>query len=118
MIEARELRIGNFFIEENSGEIIKVIGLEEKRIVFSGMFLDKWQSKPIPLTEEILLKCGFTERYDEVFFIATGYVEIIYLKGELYLSIEGQLLPLQCEHLHQLQNLYFALTGEELEVKL
>lgn len=70
--------------------------------------------EPIPLTEEILLKCGF-EKVREYLHIdneiviqkdANGYYSHIN-SGNIYIN-----------SLHQLQNLYFALTGEELQVTL
>lgn len=130
-MESRELRIGNLFIEEHSGKIIKVIGLEEKRIVFSGMFLDKWQAKPIPLTEEILLKCGF-EKFRESInwsdwklgdyrFHFRPKKDCANCFGIQIAGSSGHNITYfnwNLKYLHQLQNLYFALTGEELEVKL
>lgn len=75
--------------------------------------------KPIPLTEEWLLKMGFDEIDIEenknnvrVFHLNGIYCNTLY--GVYYYS---HLLK-QIKHVHQLQNLYFALTGEELEVKL
>lgn len=71
--------------------------------------------EPIPLTEEILLKCGFnfwggiTSYCDREDFwsikMEDGRFEIEYVELEI-------------KHLHQLQNLYFALTGKELEIEL
>lgn len=80
--------------------------------------------EPIMLTTEILGKAGFTEQGG---ILASKYFE----KGDLQLKQSGEYfqrvsvtklsttvfdLPVTC--LHQLQNLYFALAGEELEVKL
>lgn len=116
-MEATELRIGNLFIEYHSRKIIKVIGLEEKRIVFSGLFLDKWQAKPIPLTKEILLKCGFYritgDLYtNDIIDIRVGkFIEIH--KNRNIINNKDLFL-----YLHQLQNLYFALSGEELTINL
>ena len=109
-MKANELRLGNLFIEEHSGKIIEVIGLEKNRITFSGVFLDKWQAKPIPLTEEWLLKFGFEKK-------TRSFVKCI-------ISIKCQsrffyYIPtsLEIKHVHQLQNLFYCLCGEELKIK-
>lgn len=80
--------------------------------------------EPIILTAEILEKAGFEEKGG---LLALKYFE----KGDLQLKQTGEHfqrvlvtklnttifdLPVTC--LHQLQNLYFALTSQELEIKL
>ena len=75
--------------------------------------------KPIPLTEEWLLKFGFVERaighndfgMNVVYEIQN--IEVIhYNDGTFYVSIFDN--DIHLEYVNQLQNLYFALTGEEL----
>lgn len=80
--------------------------------------------EPIILTTEILERAGFTEKGG---LLADKYFE----KGDLELKQAGEyyqrilvtklnttVFDLPLTSLHQLQNLYFALTGEELEIKL
>ena len=83
--------------------------------------------EPIRITEEILLKCGFVKALG-VFNIecckSILYLRLAYDKG-FYYGIKSSDCN-SCEfddvisikYLHQLQNLYFALTGQELEIKL
>lgn len=67
--------------------------------------------EPIEITEKILLKCGFAVEYTIGGFLRwqLGDFKLIDRK-----------LPYPCRHkmdikyLHQLQNLYFSLTGEEV----
>lgn len=80
--------------------------------------------EPIVLTTEILDNCGFEEK--------TGLLtEAHFEKGDLQLKFNGEffqrlaltkidftVFELPIKHFHQLQNLYFAMTGEELEIKL
>lgn len=79
--------------------------------------------EPIPLTEEWLLKFGFEKDYDKTLPYQEGYIkENIKFNSEFQLMEEGMEGDLICigkplKHVHQLQNLYFALTEEELEVK-
>ena len=119
-MKAEELRIGNLFIEENSNEIIKVIELTTKNITFTGDFKGKWQAKPIEITHEWLLRFGFEILTDsKKGFKSTSYS---YRKG-IYICIgfnygvvtfdfwQGN----EKKYIHELQNLYFALTGQELK---
>ena len=121
-MKASELRLGNLFIEEHSDKIIEVIGLEKIKITFSGLFLDKWQAKPIPLTEEWLLKFGFEKENSlyvidkdkyHTFSILVGGISFPFIKSNDK-AIRENFSFYGIKYVHQLQNLYFALTGEEL----
>jgi hypothetical protein len=70
--------------------------------------------KPIPLTEEWLLNFGFES--DEIEWW-NGILSIgICKEGLRYLPTEqiNVRVGIVLQHVHQLQNLYFALTNEEL----
>jgi len=84
--------------------------------------------KSIPLTPEILEKAGFEYYAWPSFLDFTHYIKndfILRETGSGYSffntsscdNSERQFL-VQLSHLHQLQNLYFALTGEELPIEL
>jgi hypothetical protein len=68
--------------------------------------------QPIELTPEILEECGFV-------LFPWGWVSNVANKRSLrittnfYFKREGQ-SPLRIKYVHQLQNLYFSLTEEEL----
>jgi hypothetical protein len=132
----RELRIGNYirldstkeWIPKNEGQWTMVTSICARGINYSHHFGESvsWDEiemyEPIPLTEDILLKCGFELSGSE--FGIDCFEE-----GELRLDKKTFAprfydydsscdLPYFIEHLHQLQNLYFALTNEELKVNL
>lgn len=68
----------------------------------------------IELTEEILKKCGFEKvgmAYKLNQFIINNWGDGRLWLGNIRFSVE-------ILYLHQLQNIYFALTGKEMEVKL
>ena len=72
--------------------------------------------KPIPITEEWLLKLGFNKTGGTYEFI-DGLVELVFHKGEVFEVIEGQWQSFKhIKYIHQLQNLYHALTGSELQI--
>lgn len=116
-----ELRIGNYIALKYNGntDVIKVDSIEYETI--NDDILLK-AIEPIPLTEEILLKCGFNG-FDTT-ILTHDSIELIYLRkpfiqSNYYLVKSNggnKLTSVQC--LHQLQNLYFALTGEELTINL
>lgn len=128
-MKAQELRIGNLFIDHR-GEINKVDSIGEYGVNISLVaggdcgaliehecHLDKMQ--PIPLTAEWLEKFGFLkEEISEQFVL--GRIEICETDdggGYSLCEDDGYILigkPFQ--YVHQLQNLYFALTGEELTI--
>ena len=107
MIRPEELRIGNHVIlkgreyQVDAFDIYKMAENDENDEV-----------QPIPLTEEWLLKFGFDSDGDE--FWEKGGVQVGYHYGEEngFIHIRQQI-----EYVHQLQNLYFALTRKELEIK-
>lgn len=122
MINANELRIGNIIRDEHGTvHIIDKYDFIEELTIY-GFNFEK--CNPIPLTEEWLLKFGF-ENKNEYFDIVTYSNEIcISLKDEefsLYIRIDEDSYYsfewTKINFVHQLQNLYFALTGKELELK-
>lgn len=124
MIKANELRIGNLInhksfqirIEAITSEMCSVSGLEQNR--FSALMLDK--INPIPLTEEWLLKFGFEKKSDGRFnnyVINAGLrkeTNLIQLDDKKYCFEHCKFSIHVIDYVHQLQNLIYAITGEEL----
>lgn len=124
MINANELRIGNWVNFNNIPHQIDggdIYDLESGPNVRDNADPDRWL--PTPLTPEILEKCGFVkETGDSAAWIKHGTILIkstdyddgrLIVVGLSYWVGEEQ----HCcyvHNLHQLQNLYFALTGTEL----
>ena len=114
MIEVKDLRIGNWI---KDGHEFEQIEIEHLVCLSSG----RCEFDPIPLTEELLIKLGFEQMYflgakinyyfegNLIYSIIDRHVE--YKNGSINFIIR------KCEHVHDLQNLYFALTGEELNLK-
>lgn len=72
----------------------------------------------IPLTDEWLLKFGFNSngKVWEIDSINGIVFEIEYVSDCYYLHTQGEWGYQGFSYVHQLQNLYFALTGQELEL--
>ena len=127
-MKANELRIGNLVYgivyndetDEETHVLCKVLILDSVGETDypiwvesdSGHeFFDRFE--PIPLTEEWLLKFGFEKtKYGFVKMTEIACLRI----WEEDVTYSGTLIE-NIEHVHQLQNLYFALTGEELTLK-
>ena len=114
-MKANELRIGNWVncfglpmrVEPNT--ILSLLEIENNKKICIDL-------SAIPLTDEILLKCGF-EKHRTTDIYATHAKGLINVNDGLVFLVNNGFLN-HIKHLHQLQNLYFALTGEELEVDL
>lgn len=138
IMKANELRIGNIIYFPFHSETVKVLGLplsyelgemiqvETKGTILCELLLK--QFKPIPLTEEWLDKFSFSRGgYDmlEVWhknnprFTMAGYLDEEddclgwnYNHNGTMKECEDSLIEIK--YVHQLQNLYFALTGKDL----
>ncbi len=119
MIQANELRIGN--LVSFYGKFEKVESIGTCGVSFKNGFAKYTlpNLKPIPLTEEILLKFGFTVYDDKYKYFAHKEVPGILqlFDGVAEYSIDSNEVC-WVNGLHQLQNLYHALTGQELKIEL
>lgn len=118
-MKASELRIGNW---------VDLYHEEYEYESFQFDFNMGWNMdyiNPIQLTEEWLLKFGFYAKHHHDNFSFNGF-EISSSQRRIdtnersvfYLMLtEDSKFNIRIEHVHQLQNLYFALTGEELIIK-
>ena len=110
MIQANELRIGNW-VGDKKNNYHKVMHL--------GIEFNPDTVMPILLTLEMLGEVGFlNQAYGECVSFAYKDTPICaYWDGVEWCfkyGYDSDLTFAACEHLHQLQNLIFALTGQEL----
>lgn len=117
-MKANELRIGNFvqsLKEDGSLRMYyNVVKLQENGTINSGII----NYLPIPIDEFWLIKFGFVKNLTGNWFILENKFTNISLNLDGVCDIgsnEEYTLPYKIQHVHQLQNLYFALTGEELK---
>lgn len=108
-ITAREL-LGNI-VHYQTGVVDKEITIDLSLLRVFERFPERFT--PIPLTEEWLVKLGF-ERIESI-----TQKDGLTIRGrknfEVYVHDYNK--DLRIEWVHQLQNLYFALVGEELKAK-
>ena len=118
-MKASELRIGNW--------VTKTVNNEECQIYANGIanlssqeasVLGRKMFEPIPLTEEWLLEFRFKPHNGSFYKIAVGGSELLINPDNGVVWLErndnGFNNPALIPYVHQLQNLYFALTGNEL----
>ena len=74
--------------------------------------------KPIPITEEWLLKFGFFKSQDIDTIFGLKLNDFWYINEfQIRNNFNSILLDFELKYVHQLQNLYFALTGTHLKLK-
>jgi hypothetical protein len=122
-MKANELRIGNYVKYYGNSKTYKIDGINTDAEIWGNQGYIRSGSakisidaiKPIPITEEWLLKFGLLKS-GSVFFIDDYY--IIFRENniqELGFDVDyGFYVLAEFEYVHQLQNLIFALTGKEL----
>ena len=113
-MKKEDLRIGNFYMSVKFGIPVEctLADLYELCVKSDGAYGDppiEEMFEPIPLTEEWLLGFGF-KRTDTVGFLSNRKMGLFKGRGRWRVLHHNTAV----RYVHQLQNLYFALTGEEL----
>jgi hypothetical protein len=133
MINVLELRVGNRILFKQNNRIAGTeCTLEHFELMRKGREADFF---PVVLKAEILEKCGFEENKKYALYPQSREFALLlplpgpqkqevyaYIKnnGECFgrMMIAGAACSQNFYHLHQLQNLYFFVTGQELTVRL
>lgn len=126
-MKANELRVNNYVEGVNGIDQILTIGETGVKLV---KFNEPGSSdepthyfdwiKPIPLSEEWLLKFGFNAQHiiKQWYSYVNDHIEIShYSKDRCMVFVSASDVAFDIKYVHQLQNLYFALTGKELTLK-
>jgi len=103
-MKANELRIGNWYNLKND-ECVPMILTQDDYM--KGDFFFEKLIEPIPLTEELWDKIS-----EDEFILADKSGFVIFKNDHAY-----QFIYPDYPYVHQIQNLYLALRGEELELK-
>jgi hypothetical protein len=134
MIQAKELMIGNYLYCEYSGEIIQVTEIKNDGVYASSnkTVIERYyyyeEIHSIPIDEKWLTDFGFDISKSPSTWATK--IELDYGMSNEYQIFKNEVSIVdysfiyfrykfitRVEYIHQLQNLYFALTGEELELK-
>lgn len=124
-MKANELRIGNYYQYAGNYGIVTT-RLKGIKINEFGFYSDLDDTnlgicKPIPLTEELLLKFGFKKSNNLNNRYEIEHIGVVMLNNNNCLYIydyynEVHVSLSLFKYVHQLQNLYFALTQTELKL--
>jgi hypothetical protein len=114
MLKANELRVGN--IVSITG-IQFVLNTQNLAYILEQDGIDT-RCEPIPLTPEIFERFGFTSKGK---YFTNGILTLYpYGNGSYGIEVDGftdQGINTSVSYLHELQNIYFCLRGEELKIK-
>lgn len=127
MIAANDLRIGNWVMYDN-----RYFQIDSIATVFPtlnttefGIGVVDWNNiSGIPLTEKILLDCGFDTNGIHIFKEFNPRMVLYFNNGnhaEMDLIQDGKSISFKYSHikyLHELQNLFYSLTKTELTINL
>ena len=132
-MKANELRIGNLFYKIDRSNAVhipvpipmKIYGIELFEVEFLGIAVNPVQNNffkcsladvsPIKITPEWLNRLGFEKDSDGVFKFDWCFLQFVDGEATLSPGYAAKVNP-SFKFVHQLQNLYFALTGEELTI--
>jgi hypothetical protein len=124
MIDPREVRIGNWVIKVTGRDAHNAAYLEYRAVAIDEYFYT-WAKFcfPIKLTPDIINICGFFRETHAWKLPLNSPAQqahglFLYWRAEKDWYLNGLRLPFAPAYVHQLQNLYYALTGKELVVNL
>ncbi len=126
-MKSTELRIGNWVLHKDVIQFVESINDTDSGVAICCLSEHDngcVNIKPIPLTEEWLVKFGFRELTDgkNTLFIKRQHKDFEVMQSasgnNYWVEFNGvRCYPFTGMKVNQLQNLYFALTGEELTIK-
>lgn len=121
-MKASELRLGNW-VNNNPRDGVITVFSNDKCVIRHKAGIDRAfieELQPIPLTKEWLLNLGFKKDVDGSFmkndisiFLDKRFKTNLFLQ-ENQDNFKWFSYECKIQYVHQLQNLYFALTGDEL----
>jgi hypothetical protein len=116
MIQANELRIGNYVYLKEWNKVVQVSLLTRFSIdvtLQAPTSTDLEDYEPILLTEEWLFKFGFEKTPFGYYKLGSFYID---LHSNTY-RLNREWVNINFQYIHSFQNLYFALTNQELNIK-
>lgn len=121
-MKATELRIGNWVYQSSlygnaQCSAYEIYNFDRmQKCGFGADYYKHWE--PIPITPEIFEKAGFLNNNGYFSHQKLGPTFLQQGADWFFVKTMGGGKLTTIKYVHQLQNLYFALTGEELKIKL
>lgn len=111
-IKPQELRIGN---------IVRLKSKNKDYVIDSGYEIDTGTDsddfEPTELTEDWLLKFGYDRNKNEYCISGHDRFNVFQSVKGPYIFCDDEKSIRYVKYVHELQNIFFALTGEELKIK-
>ena len=117
-MKANELRISSIFRWKSTGKVdnVKSIVTVGSKTYINDVCIS--DCEPVKLDEDWFREFGFnqvnTSWYKDENFAIYEIITLSYKKAYCFVSDDMFIKDFEIKHVHQLQNLYFALTGSEL----
>lgn len=137
MIKANELRLGNIVLYQSYPQEVRLSEIEIQQHIEKKLLHEIHGVDPFPLTSDILLSSGFDPLDQDGEYLGCVFQLQLSINGkstrftlhkdihrdeyefEHYFDESSKIRPHKpIQYIHQLQNLYFALYGEELNIVL
>lgn len=144
-VEAKDIRLGNYVRVDNpkhhptakdkdlivvgvqdwsKNTSVNLVHVDPKENLFIPCYSQKLEFvKPIEITDDWLIHLGFIKSSEELLYLPIPEInsEIHYEKHQYgnvitLQSSVGMFIPNDIKYVHQLQNLFFAITGSELKL--
>ena len=123
LLKLNDIRVDDWFVHLHGRGMLKVFTVESecKCVVYGGDIaeVDYREMMPVGLSKAVLEHSGFKEQCS-VYYYRDG--RIVYnplAKQVAYIDENGYHgIPWRVEHLHQLQHIFYELTGKELEADM
>lgn len=122
-LKPEELRIGNWVISPGGGTFIDNKHFPEGSFRINGNGVKQFNEgrlsfSPIQITPNILLSFAFEEKhlYEDIYEYSMGNFRLQTNLTDIFI-VTGYHDGVEIQFVHQLQNLYFALTSSELTLK-
>lgn len=129
-IKAEDIKVDEICLSEHQGYVVVMYFPDMENILTLPLNM----AQPILLTEELLLGCGFKRERDfsanpnlnnkflyvkdSCIIFCTEHIGYSYFQFRLIAYEAGKNDVIDLKYVHQLQNLYFAITNKELIIKL
>lgn len=126
MINTERLKIGNWVSENGKFIVVNNVWHDRINVSYScgdyaggsGWDSETWDKEiePIPIVPETIKDCGFTKVGDTFCILENGFEINISFNNVSGVTVRIGYNILPCLYIHELQNLYYSLTGKDLDV--
>ena len=120
LLKLNDIRVGDWFVHLHGLGMLKIFTVESccKCVVMGGdiVEVDYREMMPVGLSKAVLEHCGFKEEFSIYYYHDGKIAYNLMARLVAYIDENGYHgIPWRVEHLHQLQHIFYELTGKELE---